>query len=501
MQTFDLPPSSHTASTRNRENNFSPEKPAATGERFDHVMDRALTESPRDSNRKNETSATEKPVRKDSNRPAASPTKHPAASNKPLRATLAKSDAATAPAMAMPPNVPPVSKPAETPEGASDESSPAEDEKAKHAVAGGNSGGSPITGAQLLTTPGPLTISTASPTPVSPAISKDADARHASKTTAEDRTASGAPARSDAKSPASAPATTDGSPSAADPPAGEAELAGPPANPAPVLQDIPADKAKGSLEIPSVPAPDAGGTSAAKHYLTMKKADKTPKVAGPAEQDLPGDPASVSEELPKAQKITTPASLHAGEKLESTITIEPAAAARISASPETANAVAITAAASPAMPADSRLRVLERTHDIVALHAMRLGESGSDSLHVVIKPGAGVQLSLELRQNEGGIEVRASLHKGDFGHLSQYWPELQQRLEARGVRVGTLTCSENCADSGQQQFQQSKQQPSPDQDPLHAGAFAEFALAGSLREAPAARAARTASYRGWETWA
>ena len=36
---------------------------------------------------------------------------------------------------------------------------------------------------------------------------------------------------------------------------------------------------------------------------------------------------------------------------------------------------------------------------------------------------------------------------------------------------------------------------------LYAGAFAEFALAGSMTEAPAARAARATAYRGWETWA
>jgi hypothetical protein len=146
------------------------------------------------------------------------------------------------------------------------------------------------------------------------------------------------------------------------------------------------------------------------------------------------------------------------------------------------------------------MRVLERTHDIVALHAMRLAETSSDSLHVVVKPGAGIQLSLELRQSAGGIEVHASLHKGDFEHLSQYWPELQQHLEGRGVRVGALTTSENFSSSSHQQFQQSKQQSSQ-QDPMYAGAFAEFALAGSMTEAPAARAARATAYRGWETWA
>jgi hypothetical protein len=468
-------------------------------------MDRALTETPRESNKENETATAAKPARQDSTASVASQTKHAKEPKKPLRRELANRDAVTAQAIAVHPDAPSVSKQTkaqETPEGTSEDGSPAGDEKAKHALAAGNPDvGSQPTGAQLLTVAVPLVAPAPSSAPISAAISKDAKASRASHAPAEAGTASDAPAPSDAKSPENAPATTEAGAAATDPPSGEAELAGTPANPVPVLQNTQADKAKGSVENVSAPAADAGGTSAAKHYLTMKKADKTPKVAGPTEQDLPGGPASGSEELPTAQKPATQASLHGSEKLESITAIEPPAAARNLASPETATPAVTSAAVSPATAIDSRLRVLERTHDIVALHAMRLGESSSDSLHVVIKPGAGVQLSLELRQSEAGIEVRASLHKGDFEHLSQYWPELQQRLEARGVRVGALTCSENCSDSGQQQFQQSKQQPSPDQDPLHAGAFAEFALAGSLREAPAARAARTAAYRGWETWA
>jgi hypothetical protein len=65
--------------------------------------------------------------------------------------------------------------------------------------------------------------------------------------------------------------------------------------------------------------------------------------------------------------------------------------------------------------------------------------------------------------------------------------------------VGALTPSENYAGTGHH-FQQSKQQSSQ-QESLHAGAFAEFALAGSVTDASAARAARASAYRGWETWA
>jgi hypothetical protein len=240
--------------------------------------------------------------------------------------------------------------------------------------------------------------------------------------------------------------------------------------------------------------PDPHGTSAAKQDITMKKAAKTPKVAGPAEQELPGIATDSSKELPKGQKLSLKEDAQGSEKLEMAGIEMPL---RVLTSSDS-SAPTVTAAATTSSPLDAR--ILERTHDIVALHAMRAGEYTSNSLHVMVKPGAGIQLSLELRQSARGIEVHASLHKGDFEQLNQHWADLQQRLEARGIRVGALTTAENFSSTSHQQFDQSKQQ-SPDQDPLYAGAFAEFALAGSMTEAPAARAARASAYRGWETWA
>jgi hypothetical protein len=241
--------------------------------------------------------------------------------------------------------------------------------------------------------------------------------------------------------------------------------------------------------------PDPRGTSAAKQDMTMKKADKTPKVAGQTEQDLPGIAVTGSEEPSKGQKLSTKDDSHGGNKVEIANIEMPLRVLSSNDSP----APTVTAAAATTSPTLDA-RVLERTHDIVALHAMRLNDTNSNSLHVVVKPGAGIQLSLELRQSARGIEVHASLHKGDFEQLNQHWPDLQQRLEARGVRVGSLTTAENFTSSSHQQFQQSKQQ-SANQDSLHAGAFAEFALAGSMTEAPGVRAARATAYRGWETWA
>jgi hypothetical protein len=243
----------------------------------------------------------------------------------------------------------------------------------------------------------------------------------------------------------------------------------------------------------SASPPHAHGIPAAKQDMTMKKADKMQKVAGSVEQDLPGYSATGSEELPKGQKISEKGASQ-GEKAESAVIELPT---RVSTSVNPPSATITTDGVAPSSTIETR--VLERTHDIVALHAMRLTDTGAQSLHVVVKPGNGIQISLELRQSARGIEVSASLHKGDYDQLNQHWPDLQERLEARGVRVSTLTPSENYTGTGQH-FHQSKQQSSQ-QESLHAGAFAEFALAGSMTEAPAARAARASAYRGWETWA
>ncbi|NGO37894.1 hypothetical protein G4L39_00545 [Limisphaera ngatamarikiensis] len=142
---------------------------------------------------------------------------------------------------------------------------------------------------------------------------------------------------------------------------------------------------------------------------------------------------------------------------------------------------------------------LERTEDIVQLHATRLRESGTDQLHVVIKPGAGVQLSMTLRQEGDRVQAEVWMHRGDLEFFQRHWHELQQRCEARGIQLGDL---QRHPDYQSQQQRQGYRPPAGDwADPLVAGAYAEFALAGSLTEPPGRRALRTARYRGWETWA
>jgi hypothetical protein len=123
-------------------------------------------------------------------------------------------------------------------------------------------------------------------------------------------------------------------------------------------------------------------------------------------------------------------------------------------------------------------------------------------MQVVIKPGSGIELSLQLRQRGDGVEAHAVLQQGDFSQMNQHWSELQQRLEQRGIRLAPLTGSENStAFGGGNEFQKQQQRQTEEQDPLAAGAFAAFAMAGAAI-APSGHSAIYAGMpRGWQTWA
>jgi len=148
-----------------------------------------------------------------------------------------------------------------------------------------------------------------------------------------------------------------------------------------------------------------------------------------------------------------------------------------------------------------RSQALDHTHDLVIQHALRLTDSKTDSLQVVLKPDAGTQLSLELRQRGNGIEAQAILQQGDFEHLKQHWPELQQRLEQRGIKLAPLSNDGNfTAGSGSQGFKNQQNQPA-ELEPILTGAFAGFAPAGPMTILPDEPAIQTASSRGWQKWA
>ena len=240
---------------------------------------------------------------------------------------------------------------------------------------------------------------------------------------------------------------------------------------------------------PAAPADD--GTGVATLNLPMKNSHKTNNVAGLAGKVLPGDAAG-----PGAGKVLPPLPLAAPVRVTDGGSTDSNIIPPISAAVATADFSAAPAAAVPAFM-EARMRTLERTHDMVALHAVRLVEGQTDSLSVVLKPGAGTELSLQLRQRDGGIEATAVLQRGDFQLMNQHWPELQQRLEQRGIKLAPLGSEADfSADSGSGFKQQ--QQASQEAEAQKASAFAEFALAG---RALGATARLAVGVSGWESWA
>ena len=146
--------------------------------------------------------------------------------------------------------------------------------------------------------------------------------------------------------------------------------------------------------------------------------------------------------------------------------------------------------------ADARMRALDRTQDMMALHSMRLVESKMDALSVIIKPAIGTELSLDLRQQADGVEAHATLLRGDHQFLSEQWSNLQERLEQHGIKLADLHYGPDLSANDQRQSQ--PQQPSEEEAAQQASAFAEFAASG---QAGGASARLATVHDGWESWA
>lgn len=132
---------------------------------------------------------------------------------------------------------------------------------------------------------------------------------------------------------------------------------------------------------------------------------------------------------------------------------------------------------------------------------MRMQETGANEMRVVIKPDSGTQLSLHLQQGSNGTQLQAVVERGNFNLLSRHWPELQQQLEARGVRVAPLGGSEESFGGGSEGFRQPTtshgQQPGDDAD----AAEMPTVLPAGLPTATATASASGISANHLETWA
>jgi hypothetical protein len=210
----------------------------------------------------------------------------------------------------------------------------------------------------------------------------------------------------------------------------------------------------------------------------MKKVENMHETAGLPEQNLPIASAPPDKSSRSESLDTTPAI--------------GAAVSRESAWPGIASAAVSATTTDPSI-----LRSIERAHDLMSLHALRFRDGGADSLHVVIKPGSGLRLSLNLQMRGGGIAVQARLNHGDFDFLSRHWNELQQRLEMRGILLAPLEQGEPTLGSAPDERRNANIRPGQG-DARSAEAFAGLASTRSLVIPPAPPRAEIP--RGQESW-
>jgi hypothetical protein len=236
------------------------------------------------------------------------------------------------------------------------------------------------------------------------------------------------------------------------------------------------------------------GTGVALGNSPMKKNENTNKVAGLSVKVLPGAADELAREknlpirLVVASVPSTENRMNDNRSNDLNLNL-PTGNASAVASPGTLNLSDL-----PSL-GEARLRAVERTHEMVSLHAMRLVESKSDSLQVTIKPAVGTELSLELKQRNGVIEAQVTLQRGDHAFLSEHWPELQQRLEQRGIKLSELGSEAGFTGGNPEDARRTF---TPEEEAMQASAFAEFATAGG---AGGASARHAADYDGWESWA
>lgn len=237
---------------------------------------------------------------------------------------------------------------------------------------------------------------------------------------------------------------------------------------------------------PSESGVEPVGTSAAQQELSMKKTGKMLKIAELDQQNLPGDPAE------KAVKQA------ASETSAPMATPDHSALPNFTAASAATSATDATTISSTAVAGESvRPTTLQQTCDLVALQAVRFRESNVDSVRVVIEPGGGIHLSLELRWRNNVIEAQATLQSGDFHHLNRHWSELQQKLEPRGVHLTPLLGMDESGSKQRSSHRHSSQpQPRGEPEPM-----SEFGSGGPMTESPKTRRTRAKHHPGWETWA
>lgn len=159
------------------------------------------------------------------------------------------------------------------------------------------------------------------------------------------------------------------------------------------------------------------GIAGAKQHVPMQTEAKPAEIAAPEEQKLPGGGVNLPGRKPVAGAIPANGLTIVGD---------------VGPTPEGWPKEMAPEPTGGRMPAGFHAA---RLHPLITEAALRLQDSGRDSVTVTLRPDPGTELNLEIRVVEGRLEARMEVQTGDAAGLESNWRELQQRLEDHGIRL------------------------------------------------------------------
>lgn len=80
-------------------------------------------------------------------------------------------------------------------------------------------------------------------------------------------------------------------------------------------------------------------------------------------------------------------------------------------------------------------RSTARLQELITGEAMLLQRIRSGSMTAVLRPDPSSELRVELRRRTGGIEIRATVERGDSQAIAEGWAGLQQQLRGQGINL------------------------------------------------------------------
>ncbi len=192
------------------------------------------------------------------------------------------------------------------------------------------------------------------------------------------------------------------------------------------------------------------GTSAASHTGMMQATREMTETACPAEQELPcGVPVIEAATFAGRDRKTR---VNEGDRLAD-LPVGAAEMVFALADQPTRHELSVYAEAvvSPTVPAEGVRRAIESA-------AAGLRRTDASSLSLVLTPDSNTQLALHVELQQGRLDVRVVLERGDFAALGAEWSQLQSRLAEQGVRLAPLVSGAGAGDglAGEPSFSQGR---------------------------------------------